>query len=273
MKPTLSAYETYYQHVGLTQYAVVFERNKEKQFEAALCARHLSRWFSGAAHGRTLRVLDIGCGLGGFTCLLLDSLHAALPRTVKRPAVVCDLIDMNPTAFEHFRANASKVESCQISVDRCLCQPWQTVRPAQLETAYDLVIANHSFYGCPCDERLARSLFDAMAPNGRGVVTLVSKQAPLTRLRAAAGIPNNGGEDFEAAINGIFCNYTRLVYDSKFRFDPNDRRYIDWFFAGGEVFEPDRARLLPEYSKSDAESPYIPNRAMIHIIEALASPI
>jgi len=264
MNSKLSAYESYYRNTDLTDYKRVFERNNEKELEVLLCVQRLRDWVAKPQ----IRVLDIGCGLGAFTCHLLDALYRPLADSVVKPRVICDLVDINSTAFDLFAARTTSLKHCIATVGERIKLPWQNVARDKIPLHYDLVIANHTFYGCICDSALAQSIINLLTPDGLALVALVSRKSDLIQMRREGEIQNNCAEDFELAFASVFGNFTRIIYDSKFRFDLGEPEYLDWFFASGDCSLAERNRLIQKYAQADAESPYIANRAMIHILEA-----
>lgn len=267
MNLPLSAYERYYQRAGLGAYSALFKLTDEKDIEADLCDARLPQM---QAEGGTLKVLDIGCGPGTFTGNLLERLaHRA--SAGQQLAVRCDLVDINPAAFDQFRAAAENLADCDVTIGREIEMAWQNIEPSMIDSDYDLVIANHVFYGCNCDEELVRSLLRHLAPRGIAIVALVTQQSDLIHLRAEADIPNNTADDFGRALNGVFCNSTRMLYDSKFRFDPDDDRHREWFFAGAEPEVQMHEQLLARYAKRDDVSHYIANRAGLYLMDRRAA--
>lgn len=259
----LSAYERYYQRAGLAAYAAVFELTDEKDIEAQLCAERLAGF---TAKRDRIRVLDIGCGLGAFTCRFLQKLASPCADDAP-PQFVCDLVDINAAAFSKFREAAASMTDCDIHVKREVEGAWQHVGADFPEAAYDLVVANHVFYGCRCDEQLVSSLQRLLAPGGVALVALVGAQSDLIHLRSEAGIPNNTADDFGKVLVGMFGNYSRFLYDSKFRFRRDDPRHIDWFFASGSLDAAAAHAILDRHARTDGVSEYIANRAAVFLLE------
>ena len=264
--PHLSAYETYYQRAGLAEYERVFQHNAELDIEVAVYTERMATW--PGLHAPSLRILDIGCGLGTFTIKLLQSLFNRADGAAQRPppALTFDLIDINPTAFEEFKPALSKLQGIATNVDQTAAVAWQDVATDELPGKYDLIVANHTFYGAPINSHLIQSLLDRLAPNGLILLALCSHRSDIYQMRRRVGIEINTGEDIEHALLASHCNIIRVPYESKFYFDLNQPMFRSWLFATASADDATQVRLIDEYKRNDGRMDYMTNRALIHIL-------
>jgi SAM-dependent methyltransferase len=266
----LSEYERYYQKTSLEDYSSVFKVNDEKPQEATICSRAILD--SIATLPQQFAALDIGCGLGGFTSNFLfhvSTISKLLNEGVK--TIEIDLVDINASAFEltEKALGGATADGTTISVRKTTTTPWQQIRNAELRGPYQFIIANHVFYGCQITEDLIQSVASRLSETGIAMVALVSQHSKFLQLRDEIGAFNNSAEYFERRLNEQFLPFTRLMYESKFRYENNDEEFKRWLFESTPLLRQDWDKTLNRFSTTDKEGSYIPNRAKIYLIRNL----
>ena len=181
----LTPYEAWYKNGGVDKYARVFAENDEKKLEVNLVSKALAEHSPFAAKTQT-KALDIGCGTGRFTVMLINQLardHGFSQATV-------DLVDISTDAFRLFRQEAGKESACRIIVEQEIEKAWRTVEKSDLSPPYDIVIADHVLYGEPLNPHIVHSLAGLLTKAGIAVVVLQTASCDLSKMRQEIGIPD-----------------------------------------------------------------------------------
>ena len=259
----LTPYETWYRDGGLSTYAEVFSHNDEKTVEVEIIVNRLKKslhWPS----DKTLAILDIGCGTGRFTVMLLDQLCTSVGLGCTSNV---DLVDINSGAFDRFRTTTTNAQSAKISVRQTITAPWRLINVNNLHPPYHLIVADHVFYGEPLTTTLLDRLTGLTIPEGIIVVTLQTADSDVFRMRDLAGIVNNGAEDFAALLEHCGAKFETLDYESRLYFELTDHIFKDWFFATTKVKTDEQQRLLRAYTlRDEIGRTYLSNRANIFLI-------
>ena len=259
----LTAYESWYRNGGLATYAEVFSKYDEKEIEVELVAARLQKQAHLIQEHSPSAVLDIGCGTGRFTVMLLDRVCS----TSKACLFEVDLVDINPEAFELFRVAASNAKTARITVRRTITAPWRLVAGRDLISPYSLIIADHVFYGEPLTHELIGRLHALLAPDGVAIVCLQAIDSDVYRMRKQAGISTNSAEDFAALLKDCAVPVEKLNYESRLYFNPESSACWDWFFATATADQTERERLLEAFARHDEYGRiYLSNNANIFLI-------
>ncbi|RPH52438.1 MAG: methyltransferase domain-containing protein [Desulfobacteraceae bacterium] len=260
---SLTPYESWYRNGGLTTYADVFDYNDEKAIEVELIAEHLKgslQWLKNEA----IATLDIGCGTGRFTVLLLNELCMSFGLGCQSEV---DLVDINSGAFDYFRETAAKVNTVDIHIRNTFQAPWRLIVLNELEPPYRLIVADHVFYGEPLSPYLIESLTTLISPDGVIIVTLQQANSDVYRMREPAGIVTNCAEGFRKLLDKTLIKYEVLDYKSHLYYDPKNNAFREWFFATATIDIKKQLHLLRKYTYKDKEGrSYILNRANIFLI-------
>lgn len=258
----LTAYESWYRNGGLATYAEVFSKYDEKEIEVELVANRLREGLLWSAHS-PVTVLDIGCGTGRFTVMLLDRVCS-----IRKDCLFeTDLVDINPEAFELFRVAASKAETARITVRRTITAPWRLVAGRDLLPPYSLIVADHVFYGEPLTHDLINGVHGLLAPEGAAIVCLQTTDSDVYRMREQAGISTNSAENLAALLKGCPMPVEKLDYKSRLYFNPDSHTFWDWFFATSTVDQTKQERLLETFARLDKDGRiYLSNHASIFLI-------
>jgi trans-aconitate 2-methyltransferase len=175
---------------------------------------------------RPLRLLDFGCGPGGFTEVLLKSL--AWPPARIRLSLVEPVEDYRRQAV----ARLSPLVASPVIAHAAL--------PAGAFGPFELIVSNHVLYYVPnLDEILAR-LCDALAPGGRFLMSLAGHDNVLIQFWhegfAAIGrsMPYHVAEGVEAALTRAGRSFARREVPYEITFDDtneNRLRILRFLFA------------------------------------------
>lgn len=258
----LTAYESWYKNGGLATYAEVFSKYDEKEIEVELVANRLREALLWSAHS-PVTVLDIGCGTGRFTVMLLDRVCS-----IRKDCLFeADLVDINPEAFERFRVVASNTETARIIVRRTITAPWRLVAGRDLLPPYSLIVADHVFYGEPLTHELINGVHGLLAPEGVAIVCLQTTDSDVYRMREQAGISTNSAEDFAALLTDCAMTAEKLDYESLLYFNPESPVFWDWFFATSVVSQAEKKRLVDSFGHCDTDGRmYLSNQASIFVL-------
>lgn len=264
MTTRLSPFEVYYRDAGLGEYERVFEYSRELATEAEICADRMAGW---RGLGReTLRVLDIGCGFGTFTRNLFTGLFASRPAGELPRRITIDAIDINAGASAMYASRLNGLGE-RIEIGRMLCAPWQDLSQTDLAENYDLVIANHVFYGCTLNRELLEAIFSLLPPHGMVLLALAARSSSVYRMRREAGILINCGEDIGAALVEMQCNFSRTRYASRLYFNPEQPLFHKWLFVNDEAGPGDRSALLQQHVALDQRGTYVVSRGQVYVAE------
>jgi len=258
----LTPYEAWYRNGGVGKYARVFAENDEKAREVELVSRALAARspFGGK---KEIRVLDIGCGTGRFSVMLLHR----LARDHGFVVVTADLVDLSADAFRRFRQEAARESlPCRIAVGREVEKSWRAVRETDLSPPYDLIIADHVFYGEPLDAGLVHRLAGLVSGNGVVMVALQTADCDLSRMRREIGIRTNAAGMFRRALEQARYPYQEMLYESRLPYREDLPDFRDWFSASARADPDTIERALAKYRKTDSNGrAYFDNQAVMFL--------
>jgi len=185
-----------------------------------------------------VRVLDFGCGDGGFTAALLGSL--CLPPERLRLALV------EPDGVYRHRA----VEQLQ----PCSNQPvrvWPAL-PPDLHACFDLVMANHVLYYVPDLHGTLSALLSALATPGLLLAAMAGRANAMAQLcrhcfdLLGKPFPFHTAEDCEAALARLGAAYDTedVYYELVFPDAEDNRLRMGRFLLGDDFHAVPRPALL-----------------------------
>ena len=255
MQQELYFYEEWYRNGGLADYEKVFRFNNEKDIQAEIAIQLLNPVLS-TYKKNMLNVLDIGCGTGKFTILLLAKIKHLFPGMIFK----VDLIDSSADALHQFERRA-KSESA-IHIRGKYEMTWRVFRQMALversKPGYDLIDADHSLYVEPITKENFLPVLSLLRPGGMFLVTLESKRSDVRKMREPLGITINYSEYLIDLLDSEGIKYQKLSYESKLYYS-DDPVFIKWFFMiPRDETESDEWKrywdILKEYSTEDGTS-------------------
>jgi SAM-dependent methyltransferase len=217
--------------------AYAFFQQHATETEADICA-YLPHIHSVALGDRSLRMLDFGCGDGGFTAALLGSI--CIPPSRLRLALV------EPDDVYRHQA----IEQLQPYSTQSV-QAWPAL-PPHLHAGFDLVVANHVLYYVPDLDGTLVALLSALATPGLFLAAMAGRVNTLARLCLhcfdvlGKPFPFHTAEDCEAALARLGEAYgtENVQYDLVFPDAAENRLTIGRFLLGGDVHAIPRPALL-----------------------------
>ena len=185
-----------------------------------------------------LRLLDFGCGDGGFTAALLGSI--CLPPARLRLALV------EPDDVYRHQAIAQLQPYSSQPV-----QAWPAL-PPHLHACFDLVVANHVLYYVPDLDGTLLALLGALATPGLFLAAMAGWANALAQLCRhcfdvlGKPFPFRTAEDCEAALARLGETYSteNVRYELVFQDAAENRVTMGRFLLGGDVHAVPRPALL-----------------------------
>lgn len=161
-----------------------------------------------------VRMLDYGCGTGGFTARFLDELGWPPERVALTLAEPADGVRRQAVQRLAGRSATPIVESATL--------------PAERSGPFDLILANHVLYYVPdLRENLAR-LAGSLAAGGTFVTAIAGRSNALIQFWIAAfeklgrEVPYNVAEDLEQALQELGASYAKRSAPYELAFEDNE---------------------------------------------------
>lgn len=211
-------------------YAFFMAHATEAEQDVSAYARALQRFAGGRA---AIRMLDFGCGDGGFTERFLAAMSWS-PEMLELALV--EPVD------KQLKLAAKRVV-------RFTRQPIECARtlPEQVLRRFDLIVSNHVLYYVEDVDATLRQLADVLAPGGTMLLALAGWDNVLMELWTAGfallgeGVPYYAAEDVEAGLSRLGLGFEKSKCPYRLRF-PDSRenrlRILRFLFA-------DHLRRLP----------------------------
>jgi SAM-dependent methyltransferase len=185
-----------------------------------------------------LRMLDFGCGDGGFTAALLGSLCLP-PERLRLTLVEPDDV------YRHQAGEQLQLYSTQP------VQAWPAL-PPHLHACFDLVMANHVLYYMPDLHGRLLALLGALATPGLFLTAMAGRVNAMTQLcqqcfdLLGKPFPFHTAEDCEATLAGLGEAYgtENVHYELAFPDTEENRLCIGRFLLGGDFHTVPRPALL-----------------------------
>jgi SAM-dependent methyltransferase len=185
-----------------------------------------------------LRLLDFGCGDGGFTAALLGNI--CVPPARLRLALV-----EPDDVYRHQAVEQLQPYSTQP------VWAWPAL-PPHLHAGFDLVVANHVLYYVPDLDGTLLALLGALATPGLLLAAMAGRANTLARLCLhccdvlGKPFPFHTAEDCEAALArlGAACSMEAVQYELVFPDAAENRLTMGQFLLGGDVHAIPRPALL-----------------------------
>lgn len=192
---------------------------------------------------RPLRVLDFGCGTGGFTEQVLKLLSWP-PELLE-----VSLVEPVPDQLQHAASRLALLTTQPIGTFSTL--------PDKFDRPFDLIVAHHVLYYMEDLSQTLRQLKRALAPTGLMLLTMASWQNFLMRLwqigyaALKRPVPHHAAEEVAAALEqaGIEYRETRVPYEICFPDSAENRRKILRFLFDHLLPEIGGQNLLDEFAR------------------------
>jgi SAM-dependent methyltransferase len=223
---------------------VFFETHStEAASDAAAYVEHLAAAGQGRGRGgKSLRMLDFGCGSGTFTVRLLELLDwpvDQLELTLVEPAEV-----VRKLAVERL----GRFTRRPIAVGATL---------AGSGGEFDFVMSNHALYYVPQLEMHLQQLVEAVAPGGLLAMAIAGRDNALVELwlvgfeSLGREIPYHTAEDVEAALValGVRFEKRRVPYGMDFADTEENRMKMLRFLLADHLAELPREKLLAVFDQ------------------------
>jgi trans-aconitate 2-methyltransferase len=203
-----------------------------------------ARHFADLPAAGPLRMLDFGCGPGGFTGKFLARLGVA-PERLRLSLV-------EPADVYRQTATAALAPFTQHPIEA-----WPAL-PDDRADCFDLVVSNHALYYVPDLEGALKQIVRALARPGLFLTAIAGLDNPLVqvwvRSFALLGkpVPYHTAEDVESALNrlGVPFEKQRVGYDLAFDDSEENRLKILRFLLAEHLAE------LPPQAALDQLAPY-----------------
>ena len=219
----------------LSDYAFFETHATEAERDAAAYAGQIAGLTAG---GRTLRMLDFGCGTGSFTERLL--------RLVKIPPERLELSLVEPVSPSH-----------QVAAERLAGFTRGTIEHGDSLTAisrreFDVIISNHVLYYVPDLPGTLAALHQRLAQGGRLLLAIAGTDNPLIQFWRAGfamigeRVPYHVAEDVAASLAkaGIAFEEARVPYELTFDDTEANRLTIQRFLFAEHLHRMPQAKIL-----------------------------
>jgi trans-aconitate 2-methyltransferase len=219
----------------LSDYAFFETHATEAERDAAAYAGQIARLI---ADGRTLRVLDFGCGTGTFTERLL--------RLVRIPPERLELTITEPVTASH-----------QLAAERLKGFTRQPIEHGDSLAAisrreFDLIVSNHVLYYVPDLPGTLTALSQRLARGGQMLLAIAGNDNPLIQFWRAGfamigeRVPYHVAEDVASALDkaGISYEEARVPYELTFDDTKANRLTILRFLFAEHLQQMPQAKML-----------------------------
>ena len=165
-----------------------------------------------------VRMLDFGCGTGGFTARFLDELGWPPERVALTLVEPVDGVRRQAVARLAGRTAGPLVDSKAL--------------PAGDGGRFDLILANHVFYYVPDLRGELAKLIGLLSESGVFVTAIAGRTNALIEFWIAAfrhlgrEIPYNVAEDLEAALQELGANYAKRSVEYELAFDDTEENRL-----------------------------------------------
>jgi SAM-dependent methyltransferase len=225
-------------------YAFFLDHATEEAEDARAYAEQVQ---SLAAGTELIRMLDFGCGAGRFTVQFLARSRLAPERL--------ELSLVEPVDVVRQQA----VQRLQSASAHPVCA-WSQL-PRDLDSRFDLVLANHVFYYVPNLDEVVESILRSLAPKGQFLAAIAGHSNVFIQFWnqcfALIGkpLPYNTAADFEEALRGQGISYSKqqVEYNLNFPDSEENRLAIMHFLLGHYLLEVPRGALLELFDPHAAE--------------------
>jgi SAM-dependent methyltransferase len=211
----------------------------EHSTEAAADLRgHLPYLAPLATSGKTIRLLDFGCGDGLFSSRLLSEARFD-PQRLRLSLVEPDA--------GYLRQAISRVQPFSATS----VSAWPSLPPDR-QNSFDLALANHVFYYLRDLEETVRQILGTLTPGGLFLVSMGGRDNILCHINEQAFAligetqPYHLSEDLEMALSGLGQEFEkhRLDYELIFPDLEENRLKVLRFLLAEHVIRMDRGKLL-----------------------------
>lgn len=185
-----------------------------------------------------LRWLDLGCGSGNFTSLLLTSLQA--------PPEHLHLSLVEPDASYRQAAQACLQRFTAHTIDAWSAMPMNTSQP------YDFALANHVLYYVPDLAAVVEQIVRSLKPTSRFITAMGGRDNTLAQIWESSlpllgqSLPYHTGEDLERVLAQFDYPYykQRIDYVVRFPDSEQNRLHLLRFLFADHFDERQRRQLL-----------------------------
>ncbi len=197
--------------------------------------------------GETVRLLDFGCGTGTVTAALIAAAGWPAAR------LQLSLVEPVESARRQAMARLSDLAAAPVEAAASL--------PADVESRFDIVLANHVLYYVPDLPGHVARLIAALKPAGRFITAIASRRNVLIEFWAVAfrllgrEIPHHTAENVEAVLQDLGVRYQQRSVEYELAFDDtaeNRMRILRFLLADHlpRLPLPPMLGLFDRYSRS-----------------------
>jgi trans-aconitate 2-methyltransferase len=191
-----------------------------------------------SATSERCRVLDFGCGPGGFSTKFLDGLGCLPDR------LTLTLVDPQPSYLDGATESIARYSTLPLRRSAVL--------PPDAAGTFDLILANHVLYYVPDLDETLPALVRSLAPGGLFQTAIAGRENPLIQFWIAAfamlgrPVPYHMAENVADAFNrhGIRAATRSVPYSLVFPDSPENRTRILRFLLGEHFAELPESTLL-----------------------------